>query len=283
MKRIILISLSFVLCFSSCERLKKRAKSLFEENNPVVELNGEVLYFSEIEKNLPGKMSSEDSILFVENYIKRWAVRNLMYDKASVNVKNLDEIEQLVADYRKSLLIHQYQQKLIEQRLKNPTESEIKDYYDNNSEKFKLKENLIKGLYMKVPKNAPRIEELKSLMTDLSSEKLHEIEKYSYQNAVNYEYFGENWVNFDELLKKIPTEEKAENLFKQRFIELSDKEFIYLLYISKYKEAGSVEPFDFAKDKINVILRNINKNTYIHNFEDELYNQAQKKGELKFY
>jgi hypothetical protein len=52
------------------------------------------------------------------------------------------------------------------------------------------------------------------------------------------------------------------------------------LRITKYKSAGSIEPYDFAKDKIKIILMNKNKTDYITNFEDELYNKAVKRGNI---
>lgn len=248
----------------------------------MVEINEQVLYRSDIEKITPANSTPEDSISYAENYIKKWVTRNLMYEKASKNIDDMDEINQLVEDYRKSLVIHHYQQKLVEQRVKEPSEEEIKRYYDNNSEKFKLKKNLVKGLYIKLPKKAPKIEKLKSWIGNQTPEHLQEIEKYSYQNAVNYEYFGENWVIFDDLMKKIPFDEKNVNtLLHKKLSTIEDDKFIYILAINEFKEVGSTEPLDFAGSKIKVILMNINKNKYINEFEEELYDKALKKGEVK--
>jgi hypothetical protein len=250
-------------------------------NNVVVEVKGDVLYRTDIENILPKGLSKKDSASYAENYIKKWAIGVLMYDKANSNI-NDDEIEKLVSNYRKSLVIEKYKQKLIEQKIKEPSESEKQEFYNNNSEKFKLKENLIMGLYMKVPKNATKMEFLRNWMNNLSSKNLENIEKYSYQNAVGYEYFGDHWISFDELISNIPIKSENQNslLSQKRLIELEDNTYTYFLRITKYKSAGSIEPYDFAKDKIKIILMNKNKTDYITNFEDELYNKAVKRGNI---
>ena len=263
--------------FISCEKLKTQVKRIGSEP-PIVQLNNEALYQSDIEAILPEGLSDEDRAAFISNYIKKWVIRNLMYETASKNVDNSKEIEQLVSDYRKSLTIHRYQQELIQQKIKEPSENQIKEYYDNNSEKFLLKENLVEGLYLKLPISAPKIEELKRFIANQTPENLQEIEKYSYQYAVNYEYFGNNWVALSDLMKKIPFTENASDILRRKLTTVEDDEFMYILAVNDFKETGSIEPYDFAKDKVKIILMNINKNTYLTNFEEELYNKAQQKG-----
>ena len=271
MKKYIII---FFCCtfFFSCERFKtqKNGEALFE-------LNDNALYFSEIQQTMPDGLNSKDSAIFVNNYIKKWIVRNLMYEKATKNVSNIDEIEKMVADYRKSLLIFRYQQELVEQKVKEPTEEQIQAYYDENAERFKLTNPLIKGLFLKLPKNAPKIDELKTWIARQTSESLEKIEKYSYQNAVGYEYFGDNWVILEELKKKMPANGNTQEFHQKHLVEYEDDDFIYLLDIRDYRATGAIEPFEFAKDKIKIILKNLAKTQYINNFEEELYKKAVRK------
>ena len=126
-KKLILFLCGVFLFFVSCEKIKTQVKRIGSEP-PIAEFGGEALYQSDIEKIVPEELSSEDRETFIENYIKKWVIRNLMYETASKNIDNNKEIEQLVSDYRKSLTIHRYQQKLIQQRIKEPSESQIKEY-----------------------------------------------------------------------------------------------------------------------------------------------------------
>ena len=121
--------LLLLLCFfTACgEKHDHKGKT------PLVEISGEFLYKEDLQSVLPADLSKDDSLLFAEHYIKNWAEGVLLYQKAESNIPDDDEVNTLVENYRKALIVHTYQQKLIEQRLSEEiTEEEMKTYYENN-------------------------------------------------------------------------------------------------------------------------------------------------------
>ncbi|MDD6356910.1 MAG: hypothetical protein PUG15_02285 [Bacteroidales bacterium] len=276
MKNIIKISLSLFLFLSlfSCERLKHYNTS--SDDLALVEVNGEKLYLSDIEAILPENISSEDSAAYADDYIKKWATRILLYQKAANNIdsKQEEEVARLVEDYRRSLIVHLYQRNLIAQKVKAPTEAELLDYYKANSEDFRLQEEIFKGLYMGVPKNAPKLSELRRDLGNIQK-KLQEIEKFSYQNAVGYEYFMENWMKRSDF-PNIPQDFQP----RKGLQEFSDEQNVYFLYVTEMKQKGETMPFDFAKQEIVPILREQKSFDFIRRFDDELYERAVRKEEI---
>ena len=94
---------------------------------PLVELDGNFLYKEDLMAVQPAGQNRDDSLLFAEHYIRNWAEDILLYEKAQNNVPNNDEIEKLVRNYRKALIMHIYQQALIHQKLSEEiTEEELK-------------------------------------------------------------------------------------------------------------------------------------------------------------
>ena len=80
----------------------------------------------------PAGQSADDSLLFAEHYIRNWAEDILLYEKALNNIPDSDEIEKLVHNYRKALIMHTYQQALIHQKLSEEiSEEELQAYVDN--------------------------------------------------------------------------------------------------------------------------------------------------------
>ena len=79
---------------------------------PVMSVNNEVLYADEIENILPANITGKDSVNFVENYKKNWAINILLYEKAEQNLRSTEEIDLLTEEYRKQLIINRYQQEL---------------------------------------------------------------------------------------------------------------------------------------------------------------------------
>ena len=100
---------------------------------PLVELDGNFLYYEDLQTVLPADLSKDDSLLFAEHYIRNWAEDVLLYEKAQSNIPNSGEIDKLVENYRKALIMHTYQQELINQTLSEEiSETELTDYYEKH-------------------------------------------------------------------------------------------------------------------------------------------------------
>ena len=110
-------------------------------------------------------------------------------------------------------------------------------------------------------------------------------EKYSIQNAISYDYFGDKWLDFTEVLKKIPLkiEDPSKFVSTNRFVETSDSLHHYFLRIESFHTNGQVEPYEMARKRISTILLNKQKAEFISNFEDELYNDAVSNETVTFF
>ncbi len=277
---LILLLFSAVL-INSCGHKTQEVKG-----KPFLEVEGKYLYADEIQQIIPPNVNAEDSTEISTSYIKKWVTDVLMYENAKRNVSNKAEIDELVESYRKSLTIHQYQQKLIEQRLpKEPSEEDLKAFYNEYSSQLALKDNIIKGLLLIVPQNAPKLANVRAWVQNPNAKSLENIDKYSIQNAISYDYFGDKWLELSEVLKKIPLkiDDASRFVSSNRFVETSDSTQHYFLRILAYKTVGQVEPYEMARKRISVILLNKQKAEFITKFEDELYNDAVSNENVTFY
>ena len=253
---------------------------------PLLEVEGKFLYADEVQQIIPPNVRDSDSTDIARSYIRKWVTDVLMYENAKRNVSNKTEIDEMVESYRKSLTIHQYQQKMIEQRLpKEPSEEALKAFYTQYSDQLVLKENVIKGLLLIVPKKAPKLGQVKSWVQSGNTKSLESIEKYSIQNAISYDYFGDKWLSLSEVLKRIPLkiEDPSKFVSTTHFIETSDSLEHYFLRIVSYKTSGQVEPYEMAKDRISNILLNKQKADFITKFETDLYNDAIENETVTFF
>lgn len=270
-----------LVIFTSCA-----SKTADVERKPLLEVEGKFLYLDELQQIIPPNANDTDSIDIAEGFIQKWVTDVLMYENAKRNITNKSEIDELVEGYRKSLIIHQYQQKLIEQRLpKEPTEDEMQAFYNQYTQQLVLKESIIKGLLLIVPEKAPKLSSVRSWVLSGNAKSLESIEKYSLQNAISYDYFVDKWLPFADVLKKMPikVEDPANFLSTHRFVETSDSTQHYFLRIESYRNSGQVEPYEMAKDRIVNILLNKHKADFISQFEKELYDNAVKKETVTFY
>jgi len=283
MNKFTLLSLmtSILIVFGSCSH-----KTPKTDRKPLLEVEGKFLYQDELQSVIPPNANDTDSIDIAKSYIQNWVTDVLMYENAKRNITNKDEIEELVENYRKSLTIHQYQQKMIEQRLpKEPAEEDLKTFYAQYSSQLILKENILKGLLLIVPKKAPKIGNVRNWVQSGNAKSLESIEKYSIQNAISYDYFGDKWLSLSEIMKKIPLkiEDPSKFVSSNKFVEMEDSTQHYFLKIESFRVSGQVEPYEMAKDRISTILLNKQKSDFILKFENELYKDAVDNGTVNFF
>lgn len=276
----------YILCgligLSSCTK-----NATPQQKGTLVKVNEHTLTKEDVLSVLPKNISSADSLLWAESYIKQWVKDNLVYDVALQNLgdKNRAEIDRLVDSYRRSLVRYRYQEQLVHERLSaNITDEEKRNFYDENQDQFELDHSLIKGLFLKIPIDAPNLDEVKKWYRSTSEASIEKIEKYSVQNAVVYDYFYDKWVSFDEVFVNTPIQVTNENEFLRThsFVEIADSSYCYLLNIEEYVAKGKIAPFEYASKQISDMLVNQRKVQFLKNFEEELYNDAIRGGNVVF-
>ena len=282
MVRVYFILLTLSVSLFAC---KKAIQT--DEPDALVKVNDRILTRNEVESLIPKGTTSADSLLLAESYIKKWVKDELVLKIAQRNLGSDKETsDKLVGAYRRSLLRYRYQEKLIQEKLSDEIqESDVLTYYDTNKEKFVLDKNLIKGLFLKVPADAPNLSEVKTWYKSGNVASLEKIEKYSIQNAAIYEYFFDKWVDFDEIRNNIPNQISNPESFLRtnKILEVTDSSFCYFLNIRQVLLKGQVEPFEYAEPRIREILINQRKLDFIKEFEEELYNDALDGGDVIFY
>ena len=225
---------------------------------PVLEVAGRFLYQDELEKIIPPNVSVIDSADVADRYIRKWVTEVLMYENARRNITNISEINKLVEEYRRSLIIHEYEQALIAQRLEREiTEAELIDFYNKFKSQLLLNDNIVKGILLILPKDAPQLNDVYSWVRSADTKSLENIEKYSLKNAISYDYFNE-WTAFSDIVRKTPfvIEDSRNFVTNTNFAETADSTKLYLLQISDALLAGEVEPDEVAKERIKRAMLN---------------------------
>ena len=254
---------------------------------PLVEVSGEFLYKEDLQAALPLNISKDDSVLFAEHYIRNWIEDALLFDKAEGNIPDNDKISKLVENYRRALIMHTYQEELVNQKLANDiSEEEINAYYEKNKELFRLDNPLVKGLFIKVPLSSPDLGHGRVWYRKNNQDVLEKLEKYSLRNAVSYDYFYDRWTSVPDVAAKIPLkvlDTDANYLDKNRNVEVKDTAFCYFLHIEDFLGKDKQKPLDFARDEIKEILINLKRVEFINKVKEDLYQRASDRNKIIYY
>lgn len=255
--------------------------------DPIVTVDGVSLTLGELRRAIPDNLASQDSVAMADDYIGRWVRTKLMLRQAEINLSAEEkDVEKLLEDYRTSLLVHLYQQKILEQK-HSPlvTSREIETYYTQMKDNFNLQESIIQGVFLKVPKGAPNQDQLRRWYRSTESEDLINLEAYSFQYARNYEQFIETWVPFSRINSYLPEPMLNEERFLRwsKHYETSDEAFNYYLAIHDFELPGNTAPVSFVEERVKAILLNKKRIEFIQQLGQDLYEEALREKAVSFH
>ena len=275
-----ILLMSIPLFLQECQRNQSDSN-----RTPVVATAGHILYLDEIQAAMPLYLSKEDSIRAAEAFIDQWIKQNLLYEAAEKNLQESSDIQKMVEDYRQALMVYEYQEQVLLEKLKTEvSDQDIADYYEDNKQRFLSSRNLIKGIFIKVPVHSSNLKSIKNLYRKKDEASLEQLDLLCLQHAEIYENFSSDWMSFDDVMDHIPSEIDQSKLLKSKdFLEVEDEHYCYLLRIDEYLLSGNPEPLEFVSHRIKNIIINSHKTSFLHQLEDEMKTEAEKKGQIRYY
>jgi hypothetical protein len=273
-----------ILCLlAGCKNSHKQPKRI-----PLAEVGKVILYYDEMPRVVQSDKNEADSAALIQNYINKWAKRQLLLQRAEDNLSPAlkNDIEKQLEDTRANLVIYQYQRQMMLEKLDTVlTDTELENYYTANENSFVLGSNIIKALFIKLPVETPDINKIRVLARSNDQKDLQQLESYCYQFAEKFDDFNEEWITIDRLSVELPQSiENEENFLKRNtFFEASDSSAIYMVSIRDYRLRSSLAPFDYVKDDIKRIIWNTRRFDFIQSLENGIYNDALKKNSFKIY
>ncbi len=267
---------------TSCTSLENRNKEQI-----LARVYDKNLYLSDIQEIFQENISLSDSVIILQNFVDKWVKKQLILQKAELNLtEDQKDVTQQLDEYRSSLLIYKYEQKFVAQKLDTIiTQKEVQAYYDKNPSNFSLDDHILKCLYIKLPIDAPNLYRIRQLYRSEKEDDFHQLESYCYQYAIKYDYFNEEWVAFENIICELPNEvlNPKRYLRYRTYIEQQDSTHRYLVNIREYQLAGTVAPLPYVEARIRTIILNKRKVQFVNDLENNIYMDALNKGDFTIY
>ena len=254
---------------------------------PLVQVGKNYLYKEDLQMVMPVGITGNDSVEFAKEYMRNWVEDILLYKKAEGNIPDNAKINELVASYRRALIMHTFQEELVNQEVGNAiTDAEVEAYYTNNAAAFRAEQPYVKGLYLKVPLQAKKLSSVRQLYKKNTQDAIDRLEKYGISNAVDYDYFYDRWLPVPDIASKLPLKEltvDADYLNRKKNIEVQDTAFCYFLHVENFVPKGEILPLEYARNEIKEILINLKRVDFINEMRNNLYEQASEDNEVIYY
>lgn len=276
-----LVFLLLTAIAAGCDFIKMRKNSFndMEDREAVARVNNTFLFKDELSGIATFGSTKDDSSARVEAYIDSWIRKELLIQEAARKINiNEAEVERKILDYRYSLIAYEYQSYYIKKNLDTVfSDFEVKKYYDDNIDNFILKQNIVRATFIKVPRNAPKMNKLKDWMYSNDDDDKQQLKSYCLSFSAAYHLSDSTWMIFDDLVRNSPLMEipnKIQFLKATPYYETRDENFVYFLKVDEYRISDNVSPLEFVTDEIKNIILNKRKVELAKKLEDEVYENA---------
>ncbi len=276
---LIAISLNIL---SSC-----KPKQSDKNKTPLARVYDKYLYKEDIAGIIPKNASPQDSIENVKNFVDFWVKEQALTKTAELNLpEEQKNVARELERYRITLLIERYKRSFLLQNLDTLiTKKQIQAFYDEHQEEFRLSQTAVKATYIRVLRNAPNIQLVKSLYrSDLEKNKLT-VQEYCANHSALYQNFNNKWIYFNNLVRTIPfkTDDADTYLKRKKYIEVKDSSYYHFVNIHTYRLKGAVSPLVFVEGNIQSMLLNKRKRLLIDSLQNSIYNNMMDDRDIETF
>lgn len=286
-----LFILLIVLLLASCDLIKFKENRNGEQavqQEPIARVKDIYLYPHDMEGAISKNLSPEDSANRMEQLINSWIRKQLIISEASSRLSfDEAELERRLLDYKYALMVHKFEEQYVNQELdKEVTSKEISNYYKENIDNFRLNQNIIRGIFVQLPKEAPRINKFKRQLSSGDPKRREDVISYCHSYATKAHLGDSTWVYFEQVIVNTPFQDianKQDFLEENTFVEREDDKHIYLLKVLAYKTVNQISPIEFVWEEIEKIILNKRKIKLVNELENEIFERAKENSDFETY
>ena len=240
------------------------------------------LYLSELEGIVPEGVTKADSALIVSAYAQRWVREQLMMYEAERNIPKDLDIDELVRNYRASLIRFNFEEQIIAEKLDSTvSEAEMRTFYENNKDQFQLENTILKCQLLKLPLKAPQSEINKFWYSRNPADEA-KLASYAKQWAALSMLDREKWYKLEEVAALLPKGTlTSDNVTSRREGTLSDGDFRYYYRVLEALQGKTTAPFDYVKEQASKVILHKRKQELLEKWKEDLYQRELRRENAK--
>ncbi len=278
-KAIIMIAFLFLLSAILMPGCKKTDNSEKENSDILAKVYENQLTKNDIDIEYIKNISKEDSLNLVHSYIEHWIRKELLAHNAKKHINNKKEIERLVEDYEKSLLVEAFQKQYIEENLDtNITNKQMKDFYDENKNNFHLDHSVVRFLYAKIDAKKKGLDKF---YENWNNNRYNLVYQYGSKHSEKYFLKTRKWYDLKEMKKKVPGFLLKKD--KSYEVQKNVKGYEYFLKVMETRHKGEIVPLSLIKDKLKKLIIEKRKSHLIDDYIENLYKKEINNNNIKIY
>lgn len=231
------------------------------------------------EEDLPlWVIDSTATIDMRETYIDKWIRSETMLAAAESQVGGSFDLDELVQNYKESLLMHNFEKFLVKNHMDSlVSESQIQNYYDENKEEFVLDEHAVSALLLRCNAESD-LSNLKSAWKKNKST----LDFSQYQSICDLVWDQRySWVRESSLNSMLPESvRKKISWTKESSLEINNDNVQYFVFLRDIIEPSNSAPVSLVKENIIKLILHKRKKTLMKEYEEKLVQEGIKNKQI---
>lgn len=243
------------------------------------------LYHSDLKEMLPEGLSEADSLMRLRILVENWIQDRILLHEAEKNVASEIDIDQLLEDYRSSLLIHNFEQRIVDEKIDTSvSQRELEEYYEKNKDQYLLESTILRCHFIKISKDKGGLDDLREWWRSSAPEDFVDLVAFCNDSADLYMLDEFSWYQVEEITQLLPAGTLSESSMRPgRTYQFSDEEFIYFLRLLESVKRQENAPLSYIQGQAKRYIMHQRKLTLLENLKNELYQKELEGREVKVY
>jgi hypothetical protein len=277
MNKTVILLLTLPIFFIAC----KKKQTSYDENKVIAEVGSFKLRAVDIQGLVEPGTKAPDSIMVISGYIEQWARSKAWMVYSEKKIATDQRVEDLVSEYRASLLTQLYEQKLFSELLDTiVTSDQISTFAKENKDEFTLSQDYAKCLVAKISKDAPDIKKMEKLWKSSKTADQQEVLNWVKKYNTNASLDENSWMSFSEIKIFYPT---LSSISSNKTIFEKEGNYYYLLKTKSHINSGEDAPLEMVKPQIAKMIIHERKLKLVEDEINKTYDKAVSNNQIKIY
>lgn len=262
------------------------AESSEEETDQVLaKVGSKSLYITDMEGMFPEGMSGQDSSMIIEAFVGRWVREAAILNEAERNIPPDMDINNLVRNYRASLIRTNYEKILVEQLLDSViTQEELNTFYEENQLLYELETPIVRCHFIKVPIPTPEGGQLRALWNQDASTALPELLAYSDKYAELALLNDSLWYSVDEVAAQLPEGTLTSgNIGSKREFTQKGEHHQYYFRLFELKKRKEIAPLSYVESQARKVILHKRKLQLVEEVKEDIYQRELRDKNIEVY
>lgn len=237
------------------------------------------LYANDLAGLIGPGLTPKDSLAALQSIVDTWVRKEIKTAAAEAAISgHSDDIDEMVAQYRSSLLTYRYEQEWLADRLDTTvTSDQIFEYYDNNRDGFRLAGPIVKARIARIPAGLRQSRKLEEMFRSADEGDRNDFLNICQKNQYRTYDFSDQWTDFSSVVRHIPFSQSNFDDFlrTRRFYEVEDDQYKYMMAIDLFRPTGDYSPLERETGNIRKIILTKRRQALLGQLEDSLYTAAR--------